>query len=137
LGQEFHRVFGDFAASKPEGGGHTLQGSAGKPSAAAAAAAAAAGHMEYTIMRALVALVVCLLVLTIVRRRRTPVKALVVLGSGGHTTEMLSMLTALPEETLPERVFMIASTDSNSEGRLLAAYPRARIVRTPRAREVR
>jgi hypothetical protein len=121
LGQEFHRVFGDFAASKPEGGGHTLQGSAGKPS----------------IMRALVALVVCLLVLTIVRRRRTPVKALVVLGSGGHTTEMLSMLTALPEETLPERVFMIASTDSNSEGRLLAAYPRARIVRTPRAREVR
>ena len=113
--------------------GHTLS-SAGTPPAAAAAAA---GPMDQTIVRALAALVVCLLVLTIVRRRRTPVKALVVLGSGGHTTEMLSMLTALPEETLPERVFMIASTDANSEGRLLAAYPRARIVRTPRAREVR
>lgn len=83
------------------------------------------------------AFVVCLLILTILRRRRTPVKALVVLGSGGHTTEMLSMLTALPKETLPKKVFLIASTDANSEGRLLAAYPGARIVRTPRAREVR
>jgi beta-1,4-N-acetylglucosaminyltransferase len=67
------------------------------------------------------------------RRART----LVVLGSGGHTTEMLSMLAALPAAVAGGSVFIIAATDTMSEAKLLELYPAASVRRTPRAREVR
>jgi beta-1,4-N-acetylglucosaminyltransferase len=67
------------------------------------------------------------------RRART----LVVLGSGGHTTEMLSMLAALPAAIASGSVFIIAATDTMSEAKLLQCYPGAAVRRTPRAREVR
>ena len=40
------------------------------------------------------------------RARRT--RTLVVLGSGGHTTEMLSMLASMPREVANGSVFIIA-----------------------------
>jgi beta-1,4-N-acetylglucosaminyltransferase len=64
------------------------------------------------------------------------IKTLIVLGSGGHTTEMLSMLSSLPLEQFRARVFLIAATDAMSEGKLRATYQNPDIKRTPRAREV-
>mmetsp|Transcript_21711 Transcript_21711/g.59504 ORF Transcript_21711/g.59504 Transcript_21711/m.59504 type:complete len:203 (-) Transcript_21711:81-689(-) len=64
------------------------------------------------------------------------VKTLVVLGSGGHTTEMLSMMSALPDANFSNTTFLIADTDKMSENKLRSMYPSPSIVRTPRAREV-
>ena len=82
-------------------------------------------------------------VLSLLRWRRSKndfkeksVKTLIVLGSGGHTTEMLSMLSSLPVEKFSARVFLIAATDTMSEVKLRALYQNPDIRRTPRAREV-
>ena len=69
--------------------------------------------------------------------RRTRARTLVVLGSGGHTTEMLSMLAGMPAAVAGSSVFIIAATDAMSETKLLQCYPGAAVRRTPRAREVR
>mmetsp|Transcript_22491 Transcript_22491/g.55457 ORF Transcript_22491/g.55457 Transcript_22491/m.55457 type:complete len:204 (+) Transcript_22491:39-650(+) len=83
-----------------------------------------------------VVLLALLLLLSALGRHRGPLKTIVVLGSGGHTSEMLSLLSALPHARFPEMVFMVAATDTNTLGRLLRQFPRARVIRTPRAREV-
>jgi hypothetical protein len=70
-------------------------------------------------------------------RQRIHPRTLVVLGSGGHTSEMLSLLTALPPARFSDMVFMVAKTDTNTEGRLMKKFSNARVIRTPRAREVR
>lgn len=41
-------------------------------------------------------------------------RTLVVLGSGGHTTEMLSMLTSLPKPVAEGSVFVIAGAQMNA-----------------------
>jgi len=64
-------------------------------------------------------------------------RTLVVLGSGGHTTEMLSMLASMPEEVVKGSVFIIAATDTMSQTTLETQFPGAVVLRTPRAREVR
>lgn len=61
---------------------------------------------------------------------------LVVLGSGGHTSEMLSMLGALEERLKRGIVFVVAETDKMSQQRAARLFPRAEFVKTPRAREV-
>ena len=63
----------------------------------------------------------------------------VVFGSGGHTAEMLSLLAALPREPYAPFTYVIADTDSTSEGRAKASggVPAdAQFLRIPRAREV-
>ncbi|KNC50042.1 UDP-N-acetylglucosamine transferase subunit ALG14 [Thecamonas trahens ATCC 50062] len=65
--------------------------------------------------------------------------ALVVLGSGGHTSEMLSMLAALDRARYSPRTYVVAATDRHSAGKAEAAEEGAgdaRVVATPRAREV-
>lgn len=70
-----------------------------------------------------------------------PRRLLCVLGSGGHTTEMLSLLRALPEARYGPRSYVAASTDATSVTRgeaagVLPAGGGARVLRIPRAREV-
>ena len=64
------------------------------------------------------------------------IKTVVVLGSGGHTTEMLSMLSSLTMTEFSSFVFLIAATDRMSEVKLRALFNDPYIRRTPRAREV-
>ena len=46
------------------------------------------------------------------------VKTLVVLGKGGHTSEMLAMLTNFPEDVFTPLLFVASKTDHFSESRL-------------------
>ena len=63
-----------------------------------------------------------------------------VLGSGGHTTEMMRLVTSLPPETYSPRTYVMAETDRFSEAKveeLEKERPGEHvIVRVPRAREV-
>jgi beta-1,4-N-acetylglucosaminyltransferase len=61
---------------------------------------------------------------------------LVVLGSGGHTTEILSMLGALDVVLRRGIVFVVAETDKMSQQRAAHLFPHAPFIKTPRAREV-
>lgn len=47
------------------------------------------------------------------------VKTLVVLGSGGHTVEMLKMVAALNPKKYNPRVYVVADTDKISNKKLL------------------
>lgn len=72
-----------------------------------------------------------------------PHKTMVVLGSGGHTTEMLHLIRNLNPERYAPIVLVMADTDSTSEQRI-QAYPhvlpfdrdKVTIYRIPRSREV-
>ncbi|CAJ1945662.1 unnamed protein product [Cylindrotheca closterium] len=70
--------------------------------------------------------------------RRDPVKTLVVLGSGGHTTEMIQLLQQLKHESYTPLVFVVADTDITSMRRVEAFGARQpdSIYRIPRSREV-
>jgi hypothetical protein len=46
-----------------------------------------------------------------------PVRTMVVLGSGGHTTEMLAVLEAVPRAHYAPLLFVRAATDAGSEAR--------------------
>eukprot|EP00977_Amphora_coffeiformis_P001399 scaffold287_cov173-Amphora_coffeaeformis.AAC.13 len=68
-----------------------------------------------------------------------PLKTLVVLGSGGHTSEMIQLIRNLPTERYHPLVFVKAATDSTSLGRLQAAKlstSSTTMHEIPRAREV-
>mmetsp|Transcript_6376 Transcript_6376/g.17376 ORF Transcript_6376/g.17376 Transcript_6376/m.17376 type:complete len:238 (-) Transcript_6376:162-875(-) len=77
-----------------------------------------------------------------------PIKTVVVLGSGGHTTEMLHMVQQLiPSDTRNSTkhydpiIYMIAETDTTSEQRLhlhlrKSNHTNPTILRIPRSREV-
>ena len=72
-----------------------------------------------------------------------PLCVAAVLGSGGHTTEMLSILRALPRDMYTPRVYVVSSGDALSlpmareaEGGALAPHPLQGLV-IPRARAVR
>ena len=51
-----------------------------------------------------------------------PLKTMIVLGSGGHTTEMLSMIRPLPPKHYYPLIFVKAETDTTSAVRLQAQY---------------
>ncbi|XP_055297351.1 UDP-N-acetylglucosamine transferase subunit ALG14 homolog [Sitodiplosis mosellana] len=52
-------------------------------------------------------------------RRRKPVKTLIVLGSGGHTAEMMTIVKQLNKKNYSPRYYILASTDSTSESKVL------------------
>jgi beta-1,4-N-acetylglucosaminyltransferase len=71
-------------------------------------------------------------------RRADPMKTLVVLGSGGHTTEMLHLLKNLDPKKYAPLIYIIAKTDTTSLHRVGAFGGRQpdTICYTPRSREV-
>jgi beta-1,4-N-acetylglucosaminyltransferase len=76
---------------------------------------------------------------SIVKRTRTaPLKTLVVLGSGGHTTEMLDLIKNLNPKRYTPLVYVIATTDTTTEIRVQAMGGRLpdSTWRIPRSREV-
>lgn len=61
-----------------------------------------------------------------VGQRRKPAKTLVVLGSGGHTTEMLRLLSSITNHSDYSPLdYIIASTDTSSQNRLEAFHKEA------------
>lgn len=52
-------------------------------------------------------------------RRRKPAKTLIVLGSGGHTAEMMMLVRQLNKENYSPRSYILASTDATSESKIL------------------
>ena len=48
---------------------------------------------------------------------------MIVLGSGGHTTEILRLASALNKDVYQPRAFVIAETDTTSEEKLRQAFP--------------
>jgi beta-1,4-N-acetylglucosaminyltransferase len=69
----------------------------------------------------------------------TPIKTLVVLGSGGHTTEMLALLENIDATLYTPLIYMLASTDDTSLRRVQAHQQARRadaIYKLPRSREV-
>ena len=74
------------------------------------------------------------------RRKRTrPVSTLVVLGSGGHTTEMIRLLTFLDASKYSPLTYVVATTDTTSLQRIEASKSARRgdaVFRIPRSREV-
>ena len=68
-------------------------------------------------------------------------RALIVLGSGGHTSEMLSLLERLPADAYAPRTYIVAKTDDKSASKAMEHERRrsgasASVVRIGRAREV-
>ena len=63
-----------------------------------------------------------------------------VLGSGGHTTEMVRLVTSLPPGTFRPRTYIMAETDRFSEAKVeeleMERPGQHVIVKVPRAREV-
>jgi beta-1,4-N-acetylglucosaminyltransferase len=54
-------------------------------------------------------------------RSEVQIPTMVVLGSGGHTTEILRLSSSLKEEVYQPRSYVIADSDVTSEGRLRMA----------------
>lgn len=73
------------------------------------------------------------------KRRKRPVSTVVVLGSGGHTTEMIRLLARLDARRYSPLTYVVATTDTTSLDRIEAS-PTARggdaVHRIPRSREV-
>ena len=67
-----------------------------------------------------------------------PRRTLIVLGSGGHTSEMIQLIKNLSPEVYQPRIFVKAATDATSVGRLQAAgvHVSTPVYEIPRAREV-
>jgi len=79
---------------------------------------------------------------SIVVRRTSPVSIGVVLGSGGHTMEMLRLLDNLSSDYYTPRFYLLADTDTTSLARLEISESKMKngvdqIFRIPRSREVR
>lgn len=70
--------------------------------------------------------------------RTKPCKTLIVLGSGGHTSEMLHMVGQLDPKLYSPLHFVVADTDHTSVQRLQALFPNTQysIHVIPRSREV-
>jgi beta-1,4-N-acetylglucosaminyltransferase len=73
-----------------------------------------------------------LLLFLLLFRQENSKKILVVLGSGGHTTEMLKMLPTLQHPL----VFVMASSDNHSKAKLDEYSNHAELHRIPRSRHV-
>jgi beta-1,4-N-acetylglucosaminyltransferase len=72
------------------------------------------------------------------QRRQAPIKTLVVLGSGGHTTEMLHLIKHLDPKQYTPLIYIVATTDTTSLKRVEALGGRTpdAIYHIPRSREV-
>ena len=108
----------------------------------------------YVVAAAAVAAVAWLLRIVFVLRRRhsaqpsgaPPVRTMVVLGSGGHTAEMLTLLQGLDFRTYGPREYVLATTDHTSAQRVQtfenarqaagSAHLPYEFLRVPRSREV-
>ena len=64
------------------------------------------------------------------------VSVCVVLGSGGHTSEMLNMMGAVDRNKYRRRTYVVANTDAQSGIKARVADPEGEVVVVPRAREV-
>lgn len=53
------------------------------------------------------------------QRRKHPARTLMVLGSGGHTAEMMAIVKQLHKKNYSPRHYVLASTDSTSEQKVL------------------
>lgn len=71
-------------------------------------------------------------------RTTFPIKTLVVLGSGGHTTEMLALIKDLDAAIYSPLIYIVATSDDTSERRVAAVggRPPDFVLRLPRSREV-
>ncbi|TGZ59525.1 hypothetical protein CRM22_009021 [Opisthorchis felineus] len=67
-------------------------------------------------------------------------RTMVILGSGGHTAEMLPLISVLTDKYTP-RIYVVAATDKLSEKKVLALCEekgeQCLLERVPRAREVK
>jgi len=72
------------------------------------------------------------------RRRIEPISTVIVLGSGGHTTEMLQLMKGLNPEQYTPLIFLVAQTDTTSLRRVEAMDVRRpdQTYFIPRSREV-
>ena len=74
-------------------------------------------------------------------RRTRLCKTLIVMGSGGHTMEMLRLLGGLAPDRYSPRLYVVAETDAMSLEKVLNFECdrglTARVMRVPRAREVK
>lgn len=86
-------------------------------------------------------------VMVVMRRSRafqpagtSPVRTLAVLGSGGHTAEMIQLLRSLDRSTFAPMLYVIANSDHTSARRIEAfegdGTRQYRLLRLPRSREV-
>ena len=111
--------------------------------------------MDIAAALAVVALLWVLRVAALYRSRRShakPVRTLAVLGSGGHTAEMIQLLQAMDRAKFGPMLYVIAQTDTTSADRIkafeqsvadrqpppaaAAAAPAYRLLIVPRSREV-
>ena len=97
--------------------------------------------MLYTAIAAGAVAVVLLALLLRRRRKRDRIATLVVLGSGGHTAEMLRLITAFDFDRYGPLTLVTAATDTTSRAKAERELPRealatARWAEIPRAREV-
>ncbi|XP_063217162.1 UDP-N-acetylglucosamine transferase subunit ALG14 homolog [Bacillus rossius redtenbacheri] len=76
----------------------------------------------------------------IASKNRKSIKAAVVIGSGGHTTEMLRLVQALHAEKYSPRIYFLASNDTTSEVKIHKLEDRREgeyeVIRIPRSRNV-
>ena len=95
---------------------------------------------------AVVVLVVVVAVGLLISHKRSPksgrVKTVIVLGSGGHTTEMLRLVSTLSPSKFSPKTFLVADTDAFSLMQLNKALDpvhlqSCEVMRVPRSREVR
>ena len=64
------------------------------------------------------------------------VSTLIVLGSGGHTSEMLRLISALDKTKYSPQTYMLAETDTSSLSKVQAMNLEGQIEVIPRSREV-
>ena len=76
-------------------------------------------HLALALLFVNLALRVVTVMLTPPPPRRSPLRTMVVLGSGGHTAEMFAILRALDPGRYRPRQYVIAATDSTSAAKVL------------------
>lgn len=54
------------------------------------------------------------------KQHSEPTRTMIILGSGGHTTEMLALTKALNKKLYTPRIYVLAATDTTSEPKVLA-----------------
>ena len=70
------------------------------------------------------------------KRSVSTIPTMIVLGSGGHTCEMLKLAAALDKGKYTPRTFVVAASDSFSHQKATEFDPQAEVVTVPRSREV-
>lgn len=61
---------------------------------------------------------------------------MIILGSGGHTSEMMTLLKHIPLNQYKQCFFVMADTDRFSAQKVAQLYPEHKILTIPRSREV-